>query len=195
MLSDEMEVDTEQQNSGSMSASSSSDILGKINLDALNNNLTAFSKNNYWRDRLDANECRPFSHLILYEILVKLLWESGEVDGMIKESDIFVMLQRLGDGELEDLKATVRECAEENDWKALIVHRTYIWITTAGSRLTATTAMLRSPKVSNVVVGVPIEYSALHFFPFHCTTVLTFHSSFVLAQRMVRYVHDPVITY
>ena len=52
---DQMEVDTEQL-SRSMTFSCSSDILGKLNLDVLNNNMITLSEKNYWRDRLDVYE-------------------------------------------------------------------------------------------------------------------------------------------
>ena len=100
---DQMEVDTEQL-SRSMTFSCSSDILGKLNLDVLNNNMIALSEKNYWRNRLDVYE---------------------RIDLILSLFDVLVQLGR----ELEGLKATVRECAEKNDWTALIVHRTYIWIT------------------------------------------------------------------
>ena len=124
---DQMEVDTEQL-SRSMTFSCSSDILGKLNLDVLNNNMIALSEKNYWRDRLDVYE-RIDLILLLFDVLVQLGRESEAACGIVEISDIFAMLERLGDDELKGLKATVRECAEKNDWTALIVHRTYIWIT------------------------------------------------------------------
>ena len=39
-----------------------------------------------------------------------------------------VILNGLDDKGLEELKAGVRDGVEKNDWSALIVHRTYIWI-------------------------------------------------------------------
>ena len=42
-----------------------------------------------------------------------------------------------------------------------------------GSHLIATTAKLRNPKVPNVTMGVPIEYSAPPFVAFHSAMMLT----------------------
>ena len=90
--------------------------------------MITLSEKNYWRDRLDVYE-RIDLILLLFDILVQLGRESEAACGIVEISDIFAMLERLGDDELKGLKATVRECAEKNDWTALIVHCTYIWIT------------------------------------------------------------------
>ena len=151
--SDQMKVDTDipTSNSGSIYASSSSNILKKIDENSLNDHMNTLCEACYWRYRLVPD-------------IVK-----GTLSDILREVLEFI------------LSTMVQECMKNEDWKALIVHRTYIWITTAGSRLIATTAKLRNPKVPNVALGVPIELSALHFF-----SVLTFHSYFVLAQEMVR---------
>jgi hypothetical protein len=56
----------------------------------------------------------------------------------------------------------VRSGVEKNNWVGLITRISDYRI--VGSRLIATTAKLRNPKAPSVALGVPIEYSALHFF-------------------------------
>lgn len=180
--SDQMKVDTDipTSNSGSIYASSSSNILKKIDENSLNDHMNTLCEACYWRYRLVPDIVKGTLSDILREVL-EFISATEVKNSFIKISEMDKMLGSLDNNGLEELSTMVQECMKNEDWKALIVHRTYIWITTAGSRLIATTAKLRNPKVPNVALGVPIELSALHFF-----SVLTFHSYFVLAQEMVR---------
>jgi hypothetical protein len=96
--------------------------------------------------------------------------------------DAEAIVNSFNEKELGEWKVGVRRGVETNDWTGLIKHRTYISdYRMLGSRLMATTAKLRKRKVLNVALGVPIEYRALHFFPFHSPMMPTSRSSFVLA--------------
>lgn len=80
--------------------------------------------------------------------------------------------------EEEQWKAGVWCGLEMDDWSSLIKYCIYISdYCMVGLHLIATTAKLRKQKVLKVALGVPMEYSALHFFPFHSGIVLKYHSS------------------
>jgi hypothetical protein len=54
------------------------------------------------------------------------------------------------------------------DWVGLIEHSTYI----SGGWIVLNRNHSKAPKVQNIALGVPIEYSALHFLSFHSAMML-----------------------
>ena len=84
--------------------------------------------------------------------------------------------------EEEQWKARVWCSMEMDDWSSLIKYCMYIsdyWMVVL--HLISTTVKLRKRKVLTVALGVPKEYSTLHFFPFHSAIVLKYHLSSLLA--------------
>ena len=153
MMDDKMDVDSEMDMHASTNfehispppPSSSSGILDD-DKDKLNNHMKAICKRCYWRNLMDDAQAsdaskdfeRVFS-IILSELLGNI--EDAKMkNNLIEISEVCDFVRRLdSDHGLGKWKATLQDCMEKNDWTALILHRTFIWVTTSRSCLIATT--------------------------------------------------------
>jgi hypothetical protein len=135
-MMDQMDVDlTPSSSSGSLSVSSSSEILDTKGLDlvALNDHMKTCGEKGYWRARFAKYSDTPNGmKCLILEVLTDLLEKLEARNHFINKSDTSAMLERLDDDGLKEWKDRVWECVRTNDWRALIVHRAYIWISTSG---------------------------------------------------------------
>jgi hypothetical protein len=189
-MTDHDEMDVDIPNLGGLFASSSTLNIVGLDLDTLNHNMKRSSKSYQWQLLIDSNPGDEGWLRLFSDVLMRLTMELATTDMKSKFiaspnlNHSYDLVKSFNKEEVEQWKAGTRSGVERDDWADLIKHRTYIsdyYYRMVGSRLIATTAKLRNRKVSNVAPGVPIEYSAPRFFPFHSATMLTSRSSFVLA--------------
>lgn len=176
-MADKMDVDA--SGSEAISASSSGSSLkqldtAKLNLDALNESMKKHCREGMWKLRIgmaedDADALRRLISevLICLTIALQATEAKTSVIALPNFDDADAIVDTLNEKELGEWKDGVRHGVEENDWKGLIKHRTYIFdYRMVGSHVIATTGKLRKRKVRNAVAsGVPIEYRAFDRFP------------------------------
>jgi hypothetical protein len=137
-MTDKMEVDNVEvvpaSSSGTVSASSSSSEkldLTELGLDELNDKMERRCRF-YHIEQAEADP--SLWQLLISSVLVILAEElatSKMKDSFIaslSHSGADDIVNGLDNKGLEELKAGVRDGMENNDWSALIAHRTYIWI-------------------------------------------------------------------
>ena len=176
---DQMDVDVP-----SISASSSLEKLdpAELDLDGLNDCMKERCRISTWqyRVRLAEGDTSMWQQLFV-EVLKCLTRALAATDAIIatpSDDSADDIVKGFNKDEVEEWKAGVWRGVETDDWSGLITHRTYIsdyWM--VGLHLIATTAKIRKRKVPNIALGVPIEYSAVHFFPFHSAIVLKYRLS------------------
>src|SRR5882762_7438970 len=185
-MTDKMDVDA--SGSETISASSSFEKLdtAKLDMDALNQSMQNHCDYRGWDLRIDraehnANVWQPLISDVLVCLTATLVATDAKSSFIAEPNDTGakVIVEGFNEKELEVWKVGVQRGVEMNDWSGLITHRTYISdYRMFGSHVIATTVKLRKRKVPNVALGVPIEYSAFGFFPFHSAIMLTSYLSF-----------------
>jgi hypothetical protein len=170
-MTDKMDVDNSKPEPISASSSIEKLDTSKLDLDALNEIMKSHCNHKAWdvlleRAKQDASIWQPLFCDVLQHLTSAL--EATEAKSSVISPpnlpDAKAIVNSFKEKELEEWKVGVLHGVQTNDWAGLITHRTYILdYCMVGSRLIATTAKLRKPKVRNVALGVPIELSALHF--------------------------------
>ncbi len=135
-MTDKMDVDITPSSSGGISASSSSSEkldLSELDLNAFNDHMKTLCERRFWLNCIELadGDADGWQGLIADVLtnLMEALEGTNMKDRFINREDARAFVLRLDDDGLKRWKAGVRDGVEKNDWTALIVHRTYIWIT------------------------------------------------------------------
>ena len=127
-MTDQMDVDSKIHTSLGLPMSSSSEkLLKELDLNALKDYMELKCKQGLWLPRLDIDDSQNLIDAVVYS-LMKELETTKMKNSFISRLEAMIVVDRLDEDELVKWKAMVRDGVEKEDWTALIVHRTYIWI-------------------------------------------------------------------
>ena len=134
---DQMDVDSDIHTTSSLPLSSSFEakLLKELDLIALNDCMKTTCEDEVWQYHINLGT--GSTRAIIRDVLEKLLKElaANMRISFVSPLEAKTIANSLDDDELKQWKAMVRDGVEKDDWSALIVHRTYIWIIPTGGSL------------------------------------------------------------